>query len=283
MSKKKSLKQKQRMAPERSKRHRRRLTIVVSLVLGLSIASGILAQWRATRITKRINALLAPTPTVPGPGSPSKEYIYAGGRLLATEEPASGTAPAAPTSLLAAIATQPTQVNLSWNAPSGSVDHYQVERSQSGSNFTILAGSPTTTNFSDTTASSGMAYLYRVCAVDAVGNHSAYSNIDLTTTILFTDDPLVAGVTTIKAQHLLELHQAVNALRATAGLGAATWTDSSPAGVMIKAAHIQELRTNLDQALSALGLTTAPYTDPTLSTAINIKRDHIAELRQRLK
>ncbi len=229
-----------------------------------------------------MRALLSPAPPTPPPGSPSKEYIYAGGRLLATEEQTQGTSPG-PTAL-AANAASATQVSLSWTAPAtGSVDHYQVERAQIVGSFTLLNGNPTTTSFNDTTVSSGPAYLYRVCAVDVAGNRSAYSNVDLATAIIFTDDPLSAGVTTVKAQHLTEVRQAVNAVRVLAGLAAATWTDSYPTGVMIKAMHIQELRDNLDQALGALGFTVSAYTDPALSSTISVKKAHMEELRQRLK
>lgn len=185
---------------------------------------------------------------------------------------------------LVATATSATQVALSWTASTnGTVDHYRVERSTSlGAPFIPVQASPTGTSFTDTTATSGVAYLYRVCAVDASSNLSQYSNTDLATTIIFTDDPLTSGVTVIKAQHLTELRQAVNAVRATAGLGAATWTDASAQGVAIKAVHLQELRTNVDQALSTLGFATQPYTDPNL-IGIGVKKTHIEELRQRVK
>ena len=125
-------------------------------------------------------------------------------------------------------------------------------------------------------------YLYRVRAVNSIGNFSAPSNIDLATAITFSDDPLAAGSTPVRAQHLTELRQAVNAVRATANLSAASWTDSSPLGAVIKAIHIQELRTSLDEALNVLGLTAGQYTDSSLS-GIAIKKVHIDEIRQRVK
>ena len=79
---------------------------------------------------------------------------------------------------------------------------------------------------------------------------------------VFTDDPLVAGSTIIKAIHLTELRDAVNQARSQAGLGAASWTDSPLQGVTIKAAHIVELRARLDEARVALGMSAASYTDP---------------------
>ena len=101
----------------------------------------------------------------------------------------------------------------------------------------------------------------------------------------FTDNTLVAGVTTAKAQHILELRQVADALRAVAGLGPASWTDPTlpPASVFIKAVHITELRSNLESAVMLLGYSGASYTDPALNSGVVIKRIHIEELRQRIR
>lgn len=101
---------------------------------------------------------------------------------------------------------------------------------------------------------------------------------------VFTDNTLTVGQTTAKAQHIIELRQVVDSMRAVAGLAPATWTDASlTAGGLIKAIHIQELRTNLDGAATQLGYSTSPYTDPGLSAGLVIKRIHIEELRQRIR
>jgi len=100
---------------------------------------------------------------------------------------------------------------------------------------------------------------------------------------VFTDDPLVAGVTTIKAVHVTELRTAVNQARALGGLGAAAWTDPTLAGTTVKAVHITELRARLAEARAALGLSVASYTDPTLTAGSTVvKAVHIQELRQRV-
>jgi hypothetical protein len=101
---------------------------------------------------------------------------------------------------------------------------------------------------------------------------------------VFTDDTLVAGVTTVKAQHIIELRDAVDAMRAVAGLSGAPWTDPAlAAGDTIRAIHIQDLRTYLDDAATRLGYSTSPYTDPGLTSGFVIKRIHIEELRQRIR
>jgi hypothetical protein len=101
---------------------------------------------------------------------------------------------------------------------------------------------------------------------------------------VFTDNTLAAGVTEARAQHILELRQAVDALRAVAGLSAVSWTDAGlPAGTSIKAVHITELRARLEEAAIQLGFTPASYTDPSLAASYEIKRIHIEELRQRIR
>jgi hypothetical protein len=271
-----------RSAPLPRKKHLSRAAVVgVCCALAISVAGGALSHWGGGgRIAALTSGFVQATPT---PLTLSKEYVYAGGRLVATEEPALAPTSAGPTNLVA-TATQPTQVSLVWSAPaSGTVDHYVVERAQSVSGpYSQLSPDPTPAGFTDNTAASGAAYLYRIKAVFAGGASSSYSNTDLATTMIFTDDPLTAGVTMIKAQHLDELRQAVNAVRALANLQPASWTDPSLSGVAIKSAHLQELRTNLDQALSALGVVTSPYTDPSLASAF-IKKVHIEELRARVK
>ncbi len=101
----------------------------------------------------------------------------------------------------------------------------------------------------------------------------------------FTDNTILVGQTTAKAQHIIELRQAVDALRAVAGLTPAPWTDPSlaPFSTIIKPVHILELRLYLDDAAARLGYATSPYTDPSLGTGFIVKRIHIEELRQRIR
>lgn len=91
----------------------------------------------------------------------------------------------------------------------------------------------------------------------------------------FSDNPVVAGSTPVRALHITELRTAINAYRASVGLGAATWT-SIGTGTTITAAHITQMRTALTAAIPA-----AVYTD-TLSGVTAIKAAHIQELRNYL-
>ena len=96
------------------------------------------------------------------------------------------------------------------------------------------------------------------------------------------DEESLTTSTVVKAAHVTELRTAVNAVRAAAGLGAATWTNGSLSGAWLKEADVTELRTNLGDAINLLGLTAPNYTDTTL-TNVPVKKAHFDEIRFRVK
>lgn len=185
--------------------------------------------------------------------------------------------PAAPTGVNA-HATSTTQVLITWNA-SANAASYDVYRKSAGGAYARIA-TVAATSYTDNTVTGGNSYLYFVRATNS-GGASPDSNVDIATTVIFTDDPLTSGVV-IKAVHLAELRTAVNAVRVLAGLSANSWTDSATKGVIVKAIHITELRNALDAARSALGFSTGGYTDASL-THVVIKAIHFQEIRNRVK
>ncbi|MEO8378257.1 MAG: hypothetical protein ABI779_01215 [Acidobacteriota bacterium] len=187
----------------------------------------------------------------------------------------------APTVLIA-TSTSTTTATVTWQ-PSAGATSYELQRGTTVSNFVTISANAISPH-SDTGLTLGTTYLYRVRASDAT-RVSAFSNLDLATTIIFTDDPLVVGTTPVKAQHLTQLRQAVDAVRAAAGLAAGTYTDTISAGVTrIKAIHISEIRSQLDAALIALGLGAPTYTDSTLTAGVTvIKKVHVQEPRNATK
>lgn len=191
---------------------------------------------------------------------------------------ASCTPVSAPTNVVA-TATSTASVNVTWTAAAGAIT-YNVYRSPDALNYT-LAGSSGTTSFADGGRTANTSYLYKVRAV--AGTESGDSNIDLATTTIFTDDPLVAG-TAVKAVHITQLRTAVNAVRTLASLGAGSYTDPSltVGATGIKAVHINDLRTALNQARSALALSTITYGE-TITAGVSIKTSHITELRNGVK
>jgi hypothetical protein len=69
------------------------------------------------------------------------------------------------------------EVDLTWNAPSGSITGYHVYRTASGgSSFQLLSSYCADTSYADTTVQSGQAYDYIVKSVNASGVESAPSN-----------------------------------------------------------------------------------------------------------
>ncbi len=180
--------------------------------------------------------------------------------------------PPTPTGLVAE-ATGTTQVTVSWNASAGATQ-YEVTR---GSGTPVVVAG---TQYIDNTVSAGTTYLYKVRAVDASSRRSPYTATDPATTVLFTNDPLVAGGTIIDDVHVTQLRTAVNAMRSAAGLGAATFTDASLTNVLVKKVHFEELRTALNAARTTLGLSAIAFTDPTLvANTTLVKTSHIEELR----
>jgi hypothetical protein len=148
-----------------------------------------------------------------------------------------------------------------------------------------LNPNPTTNSFTDNGVVGNATYLYRVRAVDASGAcPSEFSNIDLATTIIFTDDPLVAQSTIIKANHVSQLRLAVNAVRAAAGMGAFSWfEDPLQQGMTtVKAQHITQLRDNLNPALTALGFSELP-SDPGIAQGSIIYANHLQAFRNKVK
>jgi hypothetical protein len=96
----------------------------------------------------------------------------------------------------------------------------------------------------------------------------------------FTDDPITAGLTSIRAVHVNELRARIDALRAHRGLSAYSYTDTPPVAgnTIVLARHVTELRTALAGAYSAAGLSPPAYTDANL-IGLAVKAVHVSELR----
>lgn len=227
---------------------------------------------------------------------PQKEYGYRNGQLLITAE--SGVAlGVAPTSL-AETSAGSTSITLNWGATTGATN-YVIERKQASTGYAYVANTSSTswTN----SVSAGSAYLYRVCAANSSNVcTSSYSNIALGVAVSFTDDPLYGlsevsdpnSATTIKAAHINELRAAINAVRALAIVGNASYShpDPTPQVSVVYVEDVRELRTALNEAMTVLHLDVEPFTDPTLvgvhedaAHATPVKAVHIRELREHLK
>jgi len=122
-----------------------------------------------------------------------------------------------------------------------------------------------------------------VTARDAAGNTATRTlTVTRTTTSTFTDNPLTAQSTVIKAVHFTELRGAIDSKRASRGLAPFAWTDPTltPGSTRVRLVHLAELRTALSQAYQAAGRTSPTYTDASPVAGVTLIRAiHLNELR----
>ena len=103
------------------------------------------------------------------------------------------TSPSAPTGLVA-TPVSPTQINLSWNAPSSSggssITGYKIEvRSGTGSYAILTSTQNSTTKYSHTGLTTGTNYSYKVSAINSVGVGPSSNEASATLTISSAPPP----------------------------------------------------------------------------------------------
>jgi len=180
---------------------------------------------------------------------------------------------------LVATATSASNVELQWNAVSGATS-YAIERGTTISNFVEIASRPSA-SYMDDTAAPNTSYLYRVFSVSGTSRFGP-SNIDLATTIVFTDSPLQPGIMKIKAAHLNQLRTAVSGVRTAAGLGPLPGSDVT-AQTPVTATQVTTLRTALSEALQQLGLAPLVPCQSGLAAGSAVRACDIEELRSAVK
>lgn len=187
--------------------------------------------------------------------------------------------PAAPTGFTA-TANGTSQVSLLWTAVPGATS-YEIHRSTAGPAAYGLLHTLNTTSHIDTAVSANTSYLYKVRARSGT-TAGDFSPVDAATTIVFTNDPLTAGLI-IRALHVTEIRTAVNALRVAAGLSPATFASPLTTGTVIQAVHLTELRTALNAARTQATLGALSYTDPGAGPGTTVRAAHFQELRNGVK
>ena len=295
---------------------KRRLAVAITLALVFIVSVSLLAQVNSRRRSKGASGEVSEASL--SAGSPSKEYIYAGGRLVATEEPASSGCSVTSVPAWTAVTTNSAGVMLGWTVPTGAA-LFDIQRTPvlGGTPNTIASslappagastmtyqdfgiGSPIALNLDGSNSSSIKTYIYRIIAYDGLRTCSQTSSLNLATNISFGEaiNGLSPGSqTVVKAYHLAELRVGVNAVWNAAALTPTTITWTNPAGVnpqtiataKILGAHIDELRTKLDKSLNAINHDLViPYSDPsplaTGATGLNVKAFHFNQLRQQIR
>jgi hypothetical protein len=202
------------------------------------------------------------------------------GRGLWTTDVSSGGVPTAGPAHVVATATGTSTVNVTWDAVSGATS-YNIYRTSDGAPFGPAVGTATTTSFPDSGLTAGKTYLYKVNAV-VNSTLTNDSNVDLATTILFTNDNDLVN-RTIDHINLQEIRNAVNAVRAAAAVNALTFSNPASSGSPILATDITDLRTGLAAAYTQLNLTPPTFAETITAGTTLIKASHWQEIRNATK
>lgn len=160
-----------------------------------------------------------------------------------------------------------------------------TETYDSGTTVTLTPGSASAGSFFAGWTGGGCAGT-STCVLTLTADTTVTAVYTLTSsTISFSDDPLLTGQTLVKAAHIVELRTAINTLRTNNGLGTFTFTDPSlAAGAIIKGLHVTELRTALDAVYTQRGRAVPTYSDPTITaTLTKVKTLHVSELRMAVR
>ena len=164
--------------------------------------------------------------------------------------------------------------------PDGDALTYTVSSSSPDLVAVMAAGARVTL----TAVSEGTATI-RVTATDPGGlsaTQAFRAKVEARARAPFTDDPIVPGVTPVKAVHFTELRTRIDALRSAAGLGRFVWTDPElrTAVTQVRRVHLLELRSALAEAYWAEGRTVPRWTDASLAAGTTpVRAVHVTELR----
>ena len=162
--------------------------------------------------------------------------------------------------------------------PDGDVLTYGASSSSpSVASVSVVGSGVTVTPLSEGTS------LVTVTATDVDGsNTAATQSFRVTVRRPFTDHPLVAGETPVRAVHFTELRTRIDALRTAAGQGRFTWTDPvlQPGVTPVRLVHLLELRSALAAAYAASGRSAPRWTDASpVGGTTAIRAAHLMELR----
>ena len=225
------------------------------------------------------------TPSSDGPNDApvyQVDFVYGSEQLLIATHgrglwtaDTSTVASAAPTNLTA-TATSTTSITISWNSYPGATS-YLLYRSNGGSPY---IGTSVSTTSTTQTVSASTTYLYQVRAVIGTAM-TDYSNVDLATTIMFTDDATLPSKI-IKASHLQELRDATNAVLTAANLATVSFPALTPGTTTVLTNDILDVRSALVRAYYSIGKPIPAFTY-SINHGTTIKAVDLQELRDLTK
>lgn len=192
--------------------------------------------------------------------------------------------PTAPPSVTAFYDADILKVRLSWAVSSSGVGiaRYEIQR-HDGVVFDVGVSAGTT--FTDAFVHAGFTYVYRIRAFDTQGVPSDLSAADFATLVTFTaPEPIPApsgSLTLIRGVYVSELRQAIDSVRAAAGLPAA-WQSYAPPAGLITAEIFTQLQARLNEARAVLLLPDVIFSDP-VGAGQMIRRSCVNDLRAGVK
>lgn len=173
---------------------------------------------------------------------------------------------------------------LTWPGVSG-ISGYEVFRQDSRTASWGLVATTSSTTATNTGLSAGRTYLFRADAYDGAGNHSPYGNAEIATMLDFADASLASG-TPIRAQHLVDLRKAANAICVFAGTAVcpsqpftgATLDAAQIVGTAVRASDVAAIQSLVTSLRASIGASTAIFHEtPTSGGAV--RAVHVQDIR----
>lgn len=158
-------------------------------------------------------------------------------------------------------------VNVTWQESAGAV---RYEADVNGFLLDLGPGAGTSTKIYGLTEP--VCYAVRVRGVDVAGQRSAWSGRDIAVSTIYTNDPLIAQATTIRATDLADIRSAVDLVRQAAGLSVASYPHAIASGSPILGSDLTETKDALNSALSALGMPLVAFIAPSIDPRIDGSR-----------
>ena len=171
-----------------------------------------------------------------------------------------------------------TSVSVSWTGIGA--HHYEVIRFSTRTTWAIATTTAGTSHVDLVPANA--AYLYTIRAADELGQTIAWASPDLATSVTFTDDPLVPGVSLIRASHIDQLRTASAAMQRLVNFQVVQ-PITMPVGSFVIASDLVALRDEIERRRRSLGLAPGVYATPGLAAGQLIRAGHIIELRSAVR
>lgn len=172
---------------------KRKMALIIAGTLVLLSASGTLAYFLTPSSSPGVAQPLQQSPTLPA-SLPSKQYIYAGGRMVASEQQQGAPLLSPRPGDLTANAVNGSQISLTWTDGNADEAGFKLERTAGAvDTYMEIANIPVNaTSYTDSGLTGTTTYYYRIKAYGTPNGDTEYSNEAQATTLpdnlLLADD-----------------------------------------------------------------------------------------------